>query len=119
MEPTLLNGDLSVMYANDSYEVGDIVAFDIPEGGTVIHRVETATPDGYTFRGDNRETSDPWQLDVPAIRGRQLIRVPNFQMFVSVIGRPEVTAGLVFGLIILFRSGVSETKREEEPSLAS
>lgn len=117
MEPTLQNGDLSVLYSRGSYRVGDIVAFDIPEGGTVIHRVEQSLPDGYRFQGDNRETGDPWVLDETSIRGRQVLRVPNAQGAMAVLGRPEVMAALVAALVVLSQLRRSEQETsDDDPS---
>jgi signal peptidase I len=103
MEPTLQNGDLALLYRHGSYQVGDIVAFDIPEGGTVIHRIERSVPGGYEFRGDNRETGDPWVLDETSIRGSQVVRVPNAQGALAMLGRPEVMAILVAVMVVLAR----------------
>lgn len=101
MEPTLSTGDLVILYRHDEYEIGDIVAFDIPEGGTVIHRVIDKRSDGYVFQGDNREQIDPWVLDEHAIRGRQLVAVPRAAAAMGTLRRPEIMAGLVAAMVLL------------------
>lgn len=101
MQPTLHTGDLSVLYQRGDYQIGDIVAFDIPEGGTVIHRIVDVTPDGYVFQGDNREHLDPWVLDERAIRGRQLFAVPQAADAMAFLGRPMVLAALVASSVLL------------------
>lgn len=103
MEPTLHTGDLAVLYERGSYDVGQIVAFNIPEGGTVIHRVVETGPGGYRFRGDNRELDDPWVLDEEAIRGRQILAIPGAAQAMTSLGRPPVMAGLVAALVVLLR----------------
>jgi signal peptidase I len=103
MEPTLSTGDLAVLYRADAYEVGDIVAFDIPEGGTVIHRVIEVTPDGHRFQGDNRDFHDPWVLPESQIHGRQVLSVPQAARVMSTVGRPEVLSALVVALVVFRR----------------
>jgi len=103
MEPTLHTGDLSVVYRRDHYEVGDIVAFTIPEGGTVIHRVVEAGPEGYRFQGDNRDFHDPWVLDATEVRGLQVLSVPMAARLLTTLGHPGVMAGLVMCLVVLWR----------------
>jgi signal peptidase I len=101
MEPTLHTGDLSIMYERRSYDPGDLVAFEIPEGGTVIHRVIRETNDGYQFRGDNRNRDDPWTLDGEAIRGRQLFHIPQAARIMTFLGRPLSLGGLMAVLVFI------------------
>ncbi|MEM9131886.1 MAG: signal peptidase I [Actinomycetota bacterium] len=102
MQPTLHTGDLAVLYERDRYHVGDIVAFDIPEGGTVIHRIVEVRPEGYVFQGDNRERLDPWLLDEGAIHGRQVFAVPQAAQVMGVLGRPPILAALVAASVFFF-----------------
>ncbi len=110
MEPTLHTGDLAVLYREDRYGVGDIVAFEIPEGGTVIHRVIEVETGGYRFRGDNRQHDDPWTLSETWIRGRQIVSIPEAAHVMSYLGQPWVMAVLVAGLVVLARLRGSEPK---------
>ena len=115
MEPTLHTGDLSILYRQHHYEVGDVVAFDIPEGGVVIHRIVRVEPGGYQFRGDNRDSDDPWTLDEGPIRGRQLLAVPRAAELMGVLGQPAVMAGMVVVLIVLVRLNRGGPGPEPEP----
>jgi signal peptidase I len=110
MEPTLSTGDLAVLYQQDHYSVGDVVAFEIPEGGTVIHRVIRADTDGYQFRGDNRDHDDPWTLDETWIRGRQVVSIPRAAHVMSLLGQPRVMAALVAAVVVLARLNRGERK---------
>jgi signal peptidase I len=114
MEPTLHTGDLAVLYERSSYDVGEIVAFEIPEGGTVIHRVVRVVPEGYKFRGDNRSQDDPWVLNEEAIRGQQILSIPSAAKAMTFLGQPHVMAGLVAALVIL-----SALKRSSSTSRAA
>jgi signal peptidase I len=109
MEPTLRTGDVAVLHERTDYQVGDIVAFDIPEGGTVIHRVIDVTPDGYRFQGDNRDTPDPWTLDRAAIRGRQVFALRGVADGAARLRRPEIMGALVAALV--FVGGLPTARR--------
>ena len=102
MQPTLHGGDLAVIYQQDRYEVGDIVAFEIPEGGVVIHRVIEATPEGYRFQGDNRDRPDPWVLTAGEVVGRQVFAVPGGARVLAALADPRVLALLSSALVFLW-----------------
>lgn len=108
MEPTLSTGDLAVLYRSEAYEVGDIVAFEIPEGGTVIHRIIEVSPDGYRFQGDNRDFHDPWVLEETDVLGRQVLSVPQAARAMTTVARPEFLAALAAGLVVYWRLRRSE-----------
>lgn len=102
MEPGLHTGDLVVTYERSEYAVGDVVAFEIPQGGTVIHRVIEATDDGrYLFRGDNRNYDDPWLLGPDSIIGSSVVELHNAATIAAWLTRPPALAVMV-ALIVLF-----------------
>jgi len=114
MEPGLSTGDLSVMYRRSRYEEGDVVAFEIPEGGVVIHRVETVRDARYTFIGDNRPHTDPWTLGPEAIRGRQVFSIPKVAFVMSAMRDPKVMgvlAAVLAGLVMWKRDLDNEDHR--------
>jgi signal peptidase I len=102
MQPTLHGGDLAVIYQQDRYEVGDIVAFEIPGGGVVIHRVIEAGPDGYRFQGDNRDRPDPWVLTAGDVAGRQVFAVPGGARVLAALADPRVLALLSSAFVFLW-----------------
>jgi signal peptidase I len=102
MQPTLHGGDLAVVYEQNQYEVGDIVAFDIPEGGVVIHRVIAAGPDGYRFQGDNRARPDPWMLTSGDIVGREVVAVPGGARVLAALSDPRALALMSSAVVFLW-----------------
>ena len=59
MEPTLQAGDLVVVKPQDSYRVGDVVAYRSASLGTVVlHRIIAREGDRYVFQGDNNSWID-------------------------------------------------------------
>ncbi|HEX7096619.1 MAG TPA: signal peptidase I [Acidimicrobiales bacterium] len=102
MEPTLHEGDLVILRQRDRYEIGDVVAFDVPEGtpgpdSTVIHRIIGGNADdGYVTRGDNRESMDAWHPTHDAILGARVARVPYVGRVLGWLAHPFVL-GLAIG----------------------
>lgn len=103
MEPGLNTGDLVVTYARDSYEVGNVVSFEIPSGGVVIHRVIEITDDGlYRFRGDNRDYQDPWALPAESIVGVSIFELHHAADVIAVLTRPISLALMVTAIVGLW-----------------
>lgn len=66
MEPRLRTGDLVAVRRRDAYQVGDVVAYRVPDGqvgerNVVIHRLVGGDgQSGWVTLGDNRDLVDPW-----------------------------------------------------------
>ena len=102
MEPGLHTGDLVITYQRASYQVDDIVAFEIPEGGVVIHRIIEVTPeDLYVFQGDNRAHADPWALPADAILGELVIDIPKAARVAGFLTQPIALAAMVTAIAAL------------------
>jgi signal peptidase len=101
MDPTLRDGDLVVVRERDSYDIGDVIAFRLPEGqpgpeGDVIHRIVAGSPaEGFVTRGDNRDADDAWRVFPEDVRGEQVARLPKVGAIASWLARP-----LVLGLMV-------------------
>ena len=110
MEPTLYTGDLVITYERETYGVGDVVSFEIPNGGVVIHRIIEITDDGlYRFQGDSRPYEDPWTLPAESIVGSAVFEVHNASTIVAYLTRP-VSLGLMVAAIV----GLSMWQRDPE-----
>jgi signal peptidase len=78
MRPTFESGDLVVTRKSDNYSAAQVVAFKVAGGqARVIHRIVETTPVGFTTRGDNRTSTDPWTPGASDITGRAVMRVPR------------------------------------------
>lgn len=100
MEPGLYTGDLVITYEQPTYDVGDVVSFEIPQGGVVIHRIIEITDDGlYRFQGDNRKYEDPWSLPADSIVGAAVFEVHNASKIVGLLTRPLSLAVMVFAIV--------------------
>jgi signal peptidase I len=83
MEPRMSSGDLVVVRERSDYQIGDVVAFRLPEdhgGGNakVIHRITGGSArSGFTVQGDNRNSQDLWRPRPDQILGEEWLRLPG------------------------------------------
>jgi signal peptidase len=114
MEPGLHSGDFIIATKSDEYEVGDVIAFKIPEGeagagSMVIHRVIGGNGEtGYKTQGDNRPEQDLWAPTDADVQGEKLFLIPKAGVAITALRNPVVIAlvagGLVFLVVVLDRS---------------
>lgn len=104
MEPTYYNGDFVVSRKQASYQTGDIVVFRVPkgkvgEGHHVIHRIiDGSAESGFTTRGDNRSSPDPWRPTGEDVVGEVWFRVPGVASRWLPLLRTPLALGLFAGL---------------------
>lgn len=111
MEPTLFTGDLVITRRQDTYQVGDIVAFRVDDG-LVIHRIVGLTPEGtYVLRGDNRNSDDLWHPTAEEIVGRMWLRLPGLGRWVQRLREPASFAALVAVLGLISLPGLGRAQR--------
>lgn len=120
MEPTLHAGDLVLTVRKRAYEVGDVVAYRIPEGQPgagvlVIHRIVGGSARaGYITQGDNRDGRDPWRPRPSDVVGAKGVSVPRVGLALVYLRTPlglAALAGIVAGLLVL---GGSTTNGPQE-----
>lgn len=121
MEPTLHTGDLVVLRAHDSYGVGDLVTYPVPEGAPgagdlVIHRIVGGSAEGgFTTQGDNRRQADDWHPTAEQVRGREWFTVPGAGTVLTRFTDPPLLAALAGGVavvVVLLRS--PSARRDED-----
>jgi signal peptidase I len=114
MEPTLHGGDLVLTVRRSSYDVGEVVAYRIPEGQPgagvlVIHRiVGGSATSGYIMQGDNRAGRDPWRPRPRDVVGAEGLSVPRLGLALVYLRTPlglAFLAGIVTALLIVVGSG--------------
>ena len=101
MEPLLHSGDLAIVRPQESYGVGDVTAYRIPDGDVgegmlVVHRVtggdETT---GLVLQGDNRDYQDVWRPTAEDVAGTVLWHVPHVGTALFLLRSPIVLAALL------------------------
>lgn len=110
MQPTLYTGDLAILRKQDTYAVGDVVAFQV-EGGVVIHRIVGGNArEGYVMKGDNRAEKDLWRPKPSNIGGRMVIHIPKVGLLIAV-ARNKQNLPIVVGLFAFVAVLVGGLKR--------
>jgi signal peptidase I len=111
MLPSIHGSDLVVVRKADSYRVGDVVAYRIPEGEIgagqlVIHRVVGGSIGaGYLVKGDNRELPDPWRPTRDEIAGKLVVVAPRVGLALLFLRAPLGLATLAGLLAFVFFAG--------------
>ena len=98
MEPVYYRGDLVILRTADAYTVGDIVTYQHPTIGQIIHRIIDKDGDTFVFKGDNNDFIDSYQPVQSELVGRAWIHLSGAGDMVKQIRQPWVIA-LVAGLI--------------------
>lgn len=103
MQPTFRTGDLAVLRKASNYQVGDIAAYRSPSlHTTVMHRIKTKTPAGYTFKGDNNSFTDPDTVTDREMLGKLVLRIGGAGKVLGWLLKPInllLLAGAVFFLL--------------------
>ena len=121
MESTLEDGDLVITREHSSYHVGEIIAYEVPDGDPlaglrVVHRiVGGSAATGYVTRGDHRTSIDPWRPRPEHVIGSVALRIPYGGSVLSVLREPPVFAWFV-GSIVLLGLWNLERRRRSEPA---
>lgn len=118
MEPTLHSGDLAIVREQDSYSVGDIVAFHA-EGAIVIHRiVRGSAEEGYIVQGDNKEFPDLWRPSGEDILGRMWFSIPWGGHVLAFLRHPLILGLVVggLGMISVLSGGLDKPSSSSDTS---
>ena len=107
MLPTLRGGDLVAVQKQPAYQVGDVVAYHVPDGvfrgRRIIHRIVGGDPvKGFVLRGDNNPADDLWYPRQAKIEGRLWLRVPSAGLLVAFVRSPAVLAAVAGGFVFAF-----------------
>jgi signal peptidase len=107
MESTLHDGDLVVTRHHDTYHVGELIAYQVPDGDPnaglrVVHRiVGGSAAAGYITQGDNRNEIDPWRPRPDDVMGSVALRVPYAGSVIAVLREPPVFAWFAGSILLI------------------
>jgi len=102
MAPDYNRGDLVLVRNLNSYRVGEIVAYDHPNIGTVFHRIIQQVDDRFVLKGDNNNWNDSFEASPKQIIGKLWIHIPTIGYFLQYLRTPWIFSIVVTGLVILF-----------------
>lgn len=77
MEPNLYRGDLAVLHRTNEYRTGDIVVYQHPELGQVIHRIIERDGNRFVLQGDHNSWIDSYEPSETEIAGKLIVRIPR------------------------------------------
>ena len=102
MEPKIETGSLCFINKLVKYEdikEYDIIAFKLPTGVGVTHRVINITNEGFTTKGDNNQTEDLIKTTRQNYIGKNIFSIPKIGYAVKLI---QTTRGkIIFGTIVI------------------
>ena len=103
MEPLYHRGDLVIIRAQPSYQVGDIVTYRHPQIGPVIHRIIGREVERFVFKGDHNDFIDPYRPIRSELIGKSWIYLPSVGAILTQLRTPLHMAILaaVAGVIIM------------------
>jgi signal peptidase I len=104
MEPGFHRGDLVIVQAASSYNVGDIVIYRNAElKAFVIHRIIATEQDHYVFKGDNNSWIDTYHPTRAELIGKLWIHVPKLGKGMEWLRYPihmGLTTGVLGGILM-------------------
>ena len=116
MEPTLSAGDMVLIKEQDSYSVGDIVAYQYGTIG-VVHRIIRIEGDSAITQGDANNIEDNG-IPLNIIKGRVIWSIPVVGEWIVVLKSPISILALILAAVLLlelsFRADKEKKKAETE-----
>ena len=112
MEPTIHPGSLVIVMRHSEYQVGDVVAYHVPDGDpgagdNVIHRIVGGSAEaGFTMRGDNTNAPDQWRPRPAEIVGSAWLTVPEAAALILFLRSPILVASVAAALATYWILGV-------------
>jgi signal peptidase I len=117
MEPTLYTGDLMVMRRQDSYRVGQVVAFESDMGGAVVvHRIVDVVGERHLLKGDNNAFIDRYTPTAEEIVGAEVITIPGGERVATLAAATPtvVLQALMLGVTLwVLRSSQLAARKEQ------
>lgn len=112
MEPALSVGDLLIVQAQDSYEVGDMVVY---QNGRmpVVHRIVDITDGTVTTRGDANNVNDQ-SFSAAFVKGKVIYAIPFLGRVIWMLKKPVVIVALLVAAVLLFERSFRAVKEEKE-----
>lgn len=112
MEPHLSTGDVVVLRSQDSYNIGDAVAYRSDMAGAIVlHRIVGELNGRYILQGDNNDFLDSYNPTPDEVVGKEMFVVPSAATVINTIQTPFFTSVLVMGGLLLIGSALISPRR--------
>lgn len=112
MEPLFRAGDLVVVRASPTYEVGDVVAYHSRQlHSVVLHRIVAVEGDRYVFKGDSNTWLDSEHPSYDQLIGKMVVRIPGLGRRLHLFTTPAAVSAAVGLGTVGFLGGRKRTVR--------
>jgi len=106
MLPRFHSGDLAVLTRSDTYQVGDVAAYNSETLHTaVLHRIVAIDNGRYRFKGDHNNFEDPESPTRAQLIGKLWMRIPKGGIVLSWFGDPVHLVLLAIAIMGLTGAG--------------
>lgn len=98
MLPNYHAGDLMLLRAQPTYQVGEVAGYHNAQlGVTVMHRIVGMNGDHYIFKGDNNSWTDSFEPTSSQVVGAEAVHLAGWGSVLLALRAPALTA-VVFGV---------------------
>jgi signal peptidase I len=113
MNPIYHQGDLVMVAAAPSYQVGEIAAYRLPgQNVVVLHRIIGGNAQGFVMKGDNNQSTDVTKPTARQLVGHAVARVPKAGAWLQALTGPTALGLMTFGLIAAGATAQTQSKRK-------
>jgi len=116
MLPTILPGSLVITKQAPSYQIDDIVAYFLREGGSakiVVHRIIDEKPQGFVIKGDNNPRKDSGYPDHDNIIGKVVFATPYAGDILASLRNPILLIGTASVMAVIQMEQGRRKRRKE------
>jgi signal peptidase I len=125
MLPLYHTGDLILVQRKRSYDVGDIIAYHVPNddpmaGAQVIHRIVGGNATrGFVVQGDNRTAPDVWRPKPNDIVGSASLKIPRAVVVMQYLRSPLLLGLLAASFVLVYLLSGGKKDKEDDWSSAA
>jgi len=119
MNPVYYQGDLVVVAKADAYQIGQIAGYPVPGKDFVaLHRIIAGDASGFTFKGDNNQSIDPYHPTADEIVGGAVLHIPHGGQVLEFLTNPVALGVVAFALIMFGSNRVRTRRRKRREAMA-
>jgi signal peptidase I len=104
MQPRIHTGDLAVVRKQDSYQIGDVVAYRLQDA-LILHRIVRTDGDQFIVKGDNNDFEDMTHPTAANIAGKMVIHIAGAGRLLAVLRQPGVLVLMALVCALLSYAG--------------
>jgi signal peptidase I len=119
MHPVYHQGDLVVVAKSGSYEVGQIVAYHLPDRHiVVVHRIIGGDATGFVMKGDNNQSIDPTRPAASQLIGRAVLHLRHGGLWLARLTSPLSLGLIAFGLTASGGTAIQTRRRRKRVAMS-